>query len=250
MTAAIPQNEIANLPGGPLAESDYPKLEARYIDRETAEKAGLRRVNDREGGEILGRERGNFSGVSIPYTWPAVNLGRVEHRISASEDQAGTANRLLASIVLAFIRIVGELPKHHCSSLLALAHLCAAVLPLLVRAPFARLVAFGLRSSPQAQCVDAPIRLLACYIDRRESKSAAGVPRHSPVAYALLDCVDDLGRHACVNVPFVGCGTVRSRHRETDPFALFRGSARLHPVAVPIRSSVRFHLIIEHQNHS
>jgi hypothetical protein len=56
----------------------------------------------------------------------------------------------------------------------------------------------------------------------------------------LLDCVDDLGRHACVNVPFVSCGMVDGRHRESIPFALFRGRAKLELVAVPFRSSVRF----------
>ena len=49
------------------------------------------------------------------------------------------------------------------------------------------------------------------------------------------------------------CGTLVYRHRETDPFAVFRGRVRLPSGAVPIVcnvrfvSNVRFHLLIEHQ---
>src|SRR6266849_7443356 len=65
--------------------------------------------------------------------------------------------------------------------------------PLLVRGPFATLITLRLRSGPQAH--HAPVWLLAGDVDRRESKAPAGVPGHPPVAYALLDCGDDLGRH-------------------------------------------------------
>jgi hypothetical protein len=42
----------------------------------------------------------------------------------------------------------------------------------------------------------------------------------------LLDCSYYLGRYVRVNVPFVSCGIVDVRHRETHPFALFRGRAK------------------------
>ena len=42
----------------------------------------------------------------------------------------------------------------------------------------------------------------------REGEPARRVPRHTPRSYTLLDCVDDLVRHACVDVRFVGCGIV------------------------------------------
>src|SRR6202022_1328931 len=63
-------------------------------------------------------------------------------------------------------------------------------------------------SGPQTDRVDAAIGLLAGYIDWREVVLARRVPRHPPVAYAILDCSYYLGRHLLVNVPFVGCGIV------------------------------------------
>lgn len=57
--------------GGPLTESDYRSLEARWITPEVAQAAGLRRVDDREGREVLGRhDSGSYSGILIPYFWP------------------------------------------------------------------------------------------------------------------------------------------------------------------------------------
>lgn len=54
--------------GTPLTPGDYQALESRWIDRELADAAALRRVDDREGGEVLGRNgSGSYSGIVIPY---------------------------------------------------------------------------------------------------------------------------------------------------------------------------------------
>src|ERR1700678_1196922 len=117
--------------------------------------------------------------------------------------------------LLCLAGIIRELPEHYQRGLFTLADLCALILPLLVRGPFAPFIAFSLRSGPQTHGIDAAIWFLARCIDRREGIAPAGVPGHAPCPYALFDCIDDLGRHARVNVPFVGCGSVSSRHRET-----------------------------------
>src|SRR5579863_10555663 len=73
------------------------------------------------------------------------------------------------------------------------------------------------------------------------------MPGHTPVAHTLFDCVDDLGRDTFVNVPLFGCGILGVRHRSCSIASVFRDRARRQPDAVPIRSSVRFLLRIEHQ---
>jgi len=45
-------------------------LEARWIDRDLASRAGLRRADYLTGGEIVGRKGGNYSGILIPYFRP------------------------------------------------------------------------------------------------------------------------------------------------------------------------------------
>ena len=56
-----------NLAGEPLNESDYTKLNERWIDRETADRALIRRVHSFDGAEILGRNgTGNYAGMAIP----------------------------------------------------------------------------------------------------------------------------------------------------------------------------------------
>ena len=47
-----------------------PHLEARWIDRELASRARLRRADSLTGGEIVGRKGGNYSGILIPYFHP------------------------------------------------------------------------------------------------------------------------------------------------------------------------------------
>jgi hypothetical protein len=60
-----------NLPGGPLTESDYSKLESSWITRDLADRALLRRVTSGEGAVLMGRTPyQNYEGVVFPYVWP------------------------------------------------------------------------------------------------------------------------------------------------------------------------------------
>ncbi len=70
----------ANLAGGPLNDTDYGGLEKRWITRELADAALLRRVNSLEGAEHVGREgrSGDYSGILIPYVWPGENYVHTE----------------------------------------------------------------------------------------------------------------------------------------------------------------------------
>jgi predicted P-loop ATPase len=61
--------------GGPLEDRDYAALEARWITRELADSALLRRVDHAGGLEMLGYEKpptfgAKYSGMVIPYLWP------------------------------------------------------------------------------------------------------------------------------------------------------------------------------------
>lgn len=56
--------------GSDLTTADYSALEARWIDRVLADRAGLRRVDSLTGGEIIGRKSGNYAGIVIPYFCP------------------------------------------------------------------------------------------------------------------------------------------------------------------------------------
>ena len=56
--------------GHELTVSDLAALEARWIDRALAEQALLRRVDSMTGGELVGRKRGDFGGIAIPYFMP------------------------------------------------------------------------------------------------------------------------------------------------------------------------------------
>ncbi len=54
-----------------LTPSDHAALESRWIDQETARRAGLRRVDSLTRGEIVGRRGGgDYSGILIPYFHP------------------------------------------------------------------------------------------------------------------------------------------------------------------------------------
>jgi predicted P-loop ATPase len=69
-----------SLPGEGLTPADYAALEARWIDRELAHRAGLRRVDSLTGGEIVGRKSGNYAGIIIPYFRPGADYVR-EYRL-------------------------------------------------------------------------------------------------------------------------------------------------------------------------
>jgi len=57
--------------GSDLTPADCAALESRWIDLETAWRAGLRRVDSLTGGEMVGRKGGgDYSGIAIPYFHP------------------------------------------------------------------------------------------------------------------------------------------------------------------------------------
>jgi hypothetical protein len=58
------------LVGSNLTEPDFASLEARWIDRQVAQRALLRRVDSVNGAELVGRKGGNYSGLAIPYFAP------------------------------------------------------------------------------------------------------------------------------------------------------------------------------------
>ncbi len=80
--------------GMPLEPRDYAALAARWIPRELAEQAMLRRVDDAEGATIVGKNgSGNYAGVIIPYSLPGPFLVR-SYRLRRDHpevDQAGKA---------------------------------------------------------------------------------------------------------------------------------------------------------------
>ena len=65
---------VPNLRGAVLLPADLDKLAKCGISRELAESAMLRRVDSREGAEIVGRNgSADYSGVLFPYVWPGEN---------------------------------------------------------------------------------------------------------------------------------------------------------------------------------
>ena len=56
--------------GTGLTPADLAALETRWIDRALAEQARLQRVDSVTGGELVGRRRGDFGGIAIPYFMP------------------------------------------------------------------------------------------------------------------------------------------------------------------------------------
>jgi putative DNA primase/helicase len=65
---------MINPTGGPLTPEDFASLGARWIDRKTAERQFLRRVNGIDGGAIVGRNgAANYAGLVIPYVWPGTD---------------------------------------------------------------------------------------------------------------------------------------------------------------------------------
>src|SRR5215472_5627914 len=73
-------SETAGVAGSELTASDYCALEARWIDRDLAKQARLRRVDSLTGCEIMGRKRGNYAGIIIPYFLPGSDHVR-EYRL-------------------------------------------------------------------------------------------------------------------------------------------------------------------------
>ncbi|HXF12157.1 MAG TPA: hypothetical protein VN517_03325 [Terriglobales bacterium] len=59
--------------GSGLLASDFVALEARWIDREIALAARLRRVDSLTGAALVGRKSGNYAGIAIPYFFPGTS---------------------------------------------------------------------------------------------------------------------------------------------------------------------------------
>jgi predicted P-loop ATPase len=59
-----------NLVGSALSNADFIALEARWVNRELAEAAFLRRVDSFTGAQLVGRKGGDYSGIAIPYFSP------------------------------------------------------------------------------------------------------------------------------------------------------------------------------------
>jgi predicted P-loop ATPase len=56
--------------GSELSEVEYADLATRWIDRNWAQAAGLRKVNHLDGKDLVGGSRGDYSGIAIPYFTP------------------------------------------------------------------------------------------------------------------------------------------------------------------------------------
>ena len=69
MTAQRPDDpRIPPAWGGPLTEKDYAILDESWITRELADAAMLRRVETREGREVVGQKGSrDCAGILIPY---------------------------------------------------------------------------------------------------------------------------------------------------------------------------------------
>ena len=71
MSAASPARGPKIDHGQPLTKRHYGLLQARWIDRELADAACLRKVDNQEGAVVLGRKpSGNYAGILIPYLLP------------------------------------------------------------------------------------------------------------------------------------------------------------------------------------
>jgi hypothetical protein len=66
--------------GSELTASDFAALDARWINRDLAVAARLRRVDSLTGAELIGRKSGNHAGVAIPYFFPSTSEVR-EYRL-------------------------------------------------------------------------------------------------------------------------------------------------------------------------
>jgi putative DNA primase/helicase len=63
--------------GSDLSETDYDNLDRRWIDRITANSAGLRRVDSNTGRALVGRrDSADYAGLAIPYLLPGEPLVR------------------------------------------------------------------------------------------------------------------------------------------------------------------------------
>ena len=70
----------SNLVGSELSSADLAALQARWIDRQLAQLALLRRVDSFTGSQLVGRKGGDYSGIAIPYFSPGSSHVR-EYRL-------------------------------------------------------------------------------------------------------------------------------------------------------------------------
>ena len=59
-----------NLIGAELSATDFAALESRWVERQLAESAFLRRVDSWTGAQLVGRKGGDYAGIAIPYFAP------------------------------------------------------------------------------------------------------------------------------------------------------------------------------------
>ena len=76
----VAEHIASTLIGSDLTPADHANLDARWIDRELANRARLRRADSLTGGEVVGRKGGNYSGIVIPYFYPGSDQVR-EYRL-------------------------------------------------------------------------------------------------------------------------------------------------------------------------
>lgn len=69
-----------DLIGCALNAADFVSLESRWIDKQSAESAFLRRVDSFTGSQLVGRKTGDYSGIAIPYFAPGSSHVR-EYRL-------------------------------------------------------------------------------------------------------------------------------------------------------------------------
>ena len=74
--------------GADLQPRDYDGLAARWIDRELADAAGLRRISGLEARNFLGRKSGNLAGILIPNIRPGEDSQR-GYRVRLDEPAKG-----------------------------------------------------------------------------------------------------------------------------------------------------------------
>lgn len=85
MSAAISVAQISQF-GEALTAADYASLQARWIDVNLANEAGLRRVSSEQGRIMFGRKHGNCAGVLIPNVLPGTTYAR-EYRVRLDEPE-------------------------------------------------------------------------------------------------------------------------------------------------------------------
>ncbi|WP_321473020.1 VapE domain-containing protein [uncultured Paludibaculum sp.] len=77
----------------PLTPTDYKALANRWITPALADAASIRRVDSRQGRAMVGRERGDYAGLLLPYSHPAGPTGYYRIRRDVPELEIRTGNK-------------------------------------------------------------------------------------------------------------------------------------------------------------